>query len=277
MMCSVYARTIEFIQKKVVKSKESIDFFQKVCYIFACFCYFIYSYKYFHTLPDNVVEESKKDLVNPLQVVAQLSSFFFNYKYKRSDVRERQLLLLCFVFCVISTLYIIKVKHLFVCFMISIFCFVVYNRNIDYVPLAVLLFYTLDDSLAKWGFFLLFQQFVFYALSISLDKEQTVPGNFFFLFFPLYSIIFWEIFLSRFLSKRTKKPSCPLVGGQHCVYMFQKKEKSSISTCFLYLLHYKYIYRICLFAGYVGLEWLLYFCHWASTLSMGFTFIHLLE
>lgn len=59
--------------------------------------------------------------------------------------------------------------------MILIFCFHVYKKNIDYVPLAVLLLYTLDDGLAKWGFFLLFQQLTFYALSISLDKEQTVP------------------------------------------------------------------------------------------------------
>jgi len=141
---SLYERTIELIKKE----EDFFDFYLKVCYIFVCFCYFIYSYNFFKTLPE--VEESiKKDLVNPLQVVAQLSCFFFYFQYKRSDVRERQLILLCFVFCVISTFYIIKVKHFFLCFMISVFSVYVYKKNIDYVPLSVLLFYTLYDSLAK--------------------------------------------------------------------------------------------------------------------------------
>jgi len=43
------------------------------------------------------------------------------------------------------------------------------------MALSVLLLYTLDDSLDKWAFFLLFQQLTFYALSISLEKEQNVP------------------------------------------------------------------------------------------------------
>ena len=103
-----YERTIELIKKE----EDFIDFCLKVCYVFVCFCYFIYSYNFFNTLPE--VEESiKKYLVNPLKVVTQLSCFFFYFKYKRSDVRETQLILLFFVFCAISTLYTIKVKHFF--------------------------------------------------------------------------------------------------------------------------------------------------------------------
>ena len=97
---SLYERTIELIKKE----EDFIYFFIKVCYILASFCYFVYAYQYFAALPEAEVEESiKKDLVNPLQVVAQLSLFFFNFKYKRSDVRERQLTLLCFLLSVIST------------------------------------------------------------------------------------------------------------------------------------------------------------------------------
>lgn len=168
---SIYNRTIELIKKE----EDFIDFFLKVCYIFASFCYFVYAYQYFAALPEAEVEESiKKDLVNPLQVVAQLSLFFFYFQYKRSDVRERQLTLLCFWLSVISTLYLLKVKHFFFSFMIFLFCFHLYKKNIDYVPLAVLLLYTLEDGLAKWGFFLLFKQLSFYVLSRSLDQKQSV-------------------------------------------------------------------------------------------------------
>ena len=46
--------------------------------------------------------------------------------------------------------------------------------DLDYVPLVVLLLDSLDVGLAKWGFYLLFQQVAYYALSISLDKEQSI-------------------------------------------------------------------------------------------------------
>lgn len=73
MKCSVYARTIDFFHDFMVKEKESIDFFHKICFLLSCFLFFLYSYNYFIHLGDYC----KDDLLQPLQVLAQLSILCF--------------------------------------------------------------------------------------------------------------------------------------------------------------------------------------------------------
>lgn len=74
MKCSVYARTIDFFHDFLVKEKESIKFFHKISFLLFCFLFFLYSSNYFMEIDDYHGD----DLVNPLQVVAQLSLFFFH-------------------------------------------------------------------------------------------------------------------------------------------------------------------------------------------------------
>ena len=183
MKCSVYARTIEFFHDFMVKEKESIDFFHKLGFLISCFLLFFFSYNFYLSLDEN---HDNLNLVNPLQVVAQLCCFLFYFKSKRSDVRERHLILLCFIFSIMGTIYLKGINfglHFYIIFLLSI---LIYIKDFDYVPLVVLLFYSLDVGLAKWGFYLLFQQVAYYALSISLDKDQAIPQN---------RVIFAKIFL----------------------------------------------------------------------------------
>lgn len=51
-------------------------------------------------------EIEKGNLVNPLQVLAQLSCFFFNFKYPQKPARVRHCIILCFFLCLLSTLYL---------------------------------------------------------------------------------------------------------------------------------------------------------------------------
>lgn len=88
------------------------------------------------------------------------------------------------------TIYLKGINLLLLCYIIFIFSIFIYIFDLDYVPLVVLLFYSLDVGLAKWGFYLLFQQVAYYALSISLDKEQSIPPK---------KVIYTKIFLLNIL------------------------------------------------------------------------------
>jgi len=108
--------------------------------------------------------------------------------------------------------------------MISIFFVYVCKKNVGYVPLSVLLFYTLDDSLAKWGFFLLFQQLTFHALSISLDKEQNVPQRSVIQMAILSQLLQFLIGIQRgdcYLAEPTKLVA--LLSGASIVLIYLKK------------------------------------------------------
>lgn len=171
--CSVYARTIDFFHDLMVKEKDSIDFFHKISFLLSCFLFFLFSYDYFIDFDDD--NDKGANLVNPLQVVAQLSCYLFYFKFKRSDVRERHLSLLCFTLSILCTIYLKGINFGLLYFIISFLSIFIYILDLDYVPLVVLLFYSLDVGLAKWGFFLLFQLVAYSALSISLEKEQSIP------------------------------------------------------------------------------------------------------
>ena len=170
IQCSVYARTISFFRNRFLKEK---DFIHQSFYIITCFLFFQYSYSYFFTFEISTYQG--ENLVNPLQVVAQLSLYLFYYKYQRSDVRERHLILLCFICSVISTIFLKGINLGFECYIISILSIFIYIIDMDYVPLVVLLFYSIDVGLAKWAFFLLFQLVSYYVLEKFLDINQSIP------------------------------------------------------------------------------------------------------
>lgn len=150
--------------------------------------FFLYSYNYFIDFDDDNGENFH--LVNPLQVVAQLSCFLFDFQFQRSDVRERHLILLCFILSILCTIYLKGINFGLLCYIILILSIFVYIFDLDYVPLVVLLFYSLDVGLAKWGFY---QQVAYYVLCISLDKEQS--GHLYKNMMTEYSIINRLIFV----------------------------------------------------------------------------------
>lgn len=139
-------------------------------FILACFFFFLYSNNVFYSFYENYDYDN---LVNPLQEKAQLSFSLFDFQYTRWDVRERNLILLCFLLSVISTFYIKGIQFWLELDRISIFSILIYLRDIDYFQLGFLLNYSLDEGLSKWGFYLLFKQVAYYGLSISLDKEKA--------------------------------------------------------------------------------------------------------
>lgn len=59
--------------------------------------------------------------------------------------------------------------------LIPFYCFFICVFPLDYAIAFVLLYYSLEQGLAKWAFFLAFQQVAYYALSFLLDKEQLPP------------------------------------------------------------------------------------------------------
>lgn len=167
MKCSVYARTIEIFHDFMVKEKESIDFFLKVCYIFACFLVFVWSYK--QMFP----EIEKGDLINPLQVSAQVSSFLFFFWPPVKTARVKKLLFLCFMLCVVSSLHLKGIDE-GVLFLVLLLSFIIkYLIPLEYAFLSLLLGYFLDQGLAEWGFYLNFQQFGYCALSFFLERGQS--------------------------------------------------------------------------------------------------------
>ena len=110
---SISNRTKEYLKKEFHLTKEVRLFFVKINFIIASFLFFVLSY---HWLYPKI---EKGDLVNPLQIIAQLSCFFFYFKFERSDVRERHLILLCFTLSIICTIYLKGIHFGLLCYIIS--------------------------------------------------------------------------------------------------------------------------------------------------------------
>jgi len=98
---------------------------------------------------------------------------------------------------------------------------------LDYVPLVVLLFYSLDAELAKWGFHLLFQQIAYYTLSISLDKKSTVPQKtvIFTILFFLYIQLSIGLFVYNDLYLKEPSFLVALLSGASIIFLCIKKRE----------------------------------------------------
>lgn len=111
--------------------------------------------------------------MNPLQVIAQLSCFLFNFKYPFKPVRVRYLLLLCFFLSLLSSLHLQGIDWEILSLVLFFFLILIYFFPLDYANLIIFCGYFLDQGLAKWGFYLAFQQVGHFALSFFLEKEQS--------------------------------------------------------------------------------------------------------
>lgn len=86
-----------FMKKAFTLERQALMFFLKIGFIISSFGLFVWSYKLMFG------EVERGNLVNPLQVVAQLASFLFHLKY---PARVRHLLLLCFFLSLVSSLHL---------------------------------------------------------------------------------------------------------------------------------------------------------------------------
>lgn len=172
----VYERTKEWIKKtwlfrKMKKAftleRQAIVFILQNGFLITSFGIFILCYKLLFP------EIEKGNLVNPLQVIAQLSCFLFNFKYPLKPVRVRHLLLLCFFLSLLSSLHLQGIDWEILSLVLFFFLILIYFFPLDYANLIIFCGYFLDQELAKWGFFLAFQQVGHYALSLFLEKEQS--------------------------------------------------------------------------------------------------------
>src|SRR4051812_1831483 len=112
----------QFFKKKGQKilDRKEMEFHLQMTFLICSFVVFIYFYQ--HMFP----EMEDGNLINPLQVLAQLSCFLFNFKYCEKPGRERNLLILCFFLSQISSLYLLGIDWkllslVFFFFVISIF------------------------------------------------------------------------------------------------------------------------------------------------------------
>lgn len=86
-----------FMKKAFTLERQALMFFLKIGFLLSSFGLFVWSYKLMFG------EVERGNLVNPLQVVAQLSCFLFHLKY---PARVRHLLLLCFFLSLVSSLHL---------------------------------------------------------------------------------------------------------------------------------------------------------------------------
>lgn len=143
---------------------QAIMFFLQMGFLIASFGLFVWSYK--RMFP----EIEKGNLVNPLQVLAQVSCLLFHFRY---PARVRHLLLLCFFLSLLSSLHLKGIDGGVLSFVLLLFLIVIFFLPLDYAHLIVFFGYFLDQGLAKWGFYLAFQQVGYHALSFFLERGQS--------------------------------------------------------------------------------------------------------
>ncbi|XP_031375561.1 uncharacterized protein LOC116190023 [Punica granatum] len=143
--------------------RQAIIFFLQIGYLLTSFGLFVWAYKLMF------VKVEKGNLVNPLQVIAQLAGFLF----WRCSVRVRYLLLLSFFFSLCCSLHFQGIDREVLSFTLLLFLIVIFLIPLDYAYFIVFLGYFLDQGLAKWGFYLAFQQAGYHALSFVFERGQS--------------------------------------------------------------------------------------------------------
>jgi hypothetical protein len=128
--------------------------------------------------------------VNPLQVIAQLSCFLFNFKYNLKPLRERHLLLLCFFLSLLCSLHLQGTDWKILSLVLFLFIICKLLFPLEYVNLVVFFGYFLHQGLCRWGFYLAFQQVCHYALSFFLEKQLSAPNKKNFSFHGVCSSLF---------------------------------------------------------------------------------------
>lgn len=212
----VLERTKQFVKKRWLFRKKKGLFLQEG---FLCFTFLLFLFIYKLLFP----EMEKDNLVNPLQVVAQLCCFLFFFKYEKKPERVKHLLLLSFSFSITSTLYFLGIDLKIISLVFVLFFLVISFFPFDFAFFFILVSYSfsLDQGLARWGFYLAFQQGAYFCLALFLEKESSSTSKkrglsfLFLLFFQLlFGFYYFEkLFFIEYLKLAT------LVSGACIVFL----------------------------------------------------------
>lgn len=246
----VYERTKEWVNKKWLLQKikraftlerQALVFFLQNTFLITSFGIFIFCYRLMFP------EIEKENLVNPLQVIAQLSCFLFNFKFPLKPIRVRQLLLMCFFLSLLSSLHLqgkdweilSLVLFLFIIFLI------LFPLELDFANLLIFLGYFLDQGLAKWGFYLAFQQVGHYALSFFFEKQQSTPKKrlLSFILLLLIQLIFGFVYYEDFYLMEPLKLAALLSGA--CIIFLSLENRTKCA----FLIAFFFYFIISLFIG----------------------------
>jgi hypothetical protein len=217
---------------------QAIMFFLQIGFIIASFGLFVWSYKLMFR------EVEKENLVNPLQVITQVSCFLF---YLRYPARVRHLLLLCFFLSLLSSLHLKGIDGEVLSFVLLLFLIVIFLFPLDYSHLIVFFGYFLDQGLAKWGFYLAFQQVGYHALSFFLERGQSnaTPKKriLFFLFLVLIQSLYGLVNFGDFYFAEPLKLAALLSGA--CIIFISLAKR----TMWAFLLTFLFYFILSLFIG----------------------------
>lgn len=118
---------------KIKMEKSSILHFLKIGYMIIAFCIFVCSYKSLFPYMQS------KTLINPLQVLA---CFLFYYDLQLKE-RTKHLVIVCFLLCILSSLYLRGIDLQFILVvLIPLFCFFIGVFPGHTIPTSLLLFRT---------------------------------------------------------------------------------------------------------------------------------------
>lgn len=244
----VYERTTLWINKTWLFQKmkraftlerQAIFFFLQNGFLITSFGIYIFCYQLMYP------EIEKGNLVNPLQVIAQLSCFLFNFKYSLKQVRVRRLLLLCFFLSLLSSLHLQGKDWEILSLVLFFFIIIIILFPLDYANLIIFFGYFLDQGLAKWGFYLAFQQVGHCALSFFLAKEQSTPKKrlLSFILLLLIQLIFGFCYYEDFYLMEPQKLAALLSGA--CIIFLSLKRR----TKWAFLIAFIFYFLLSLYIG----------------------------
>jgi len=210
--------------------RQAIVFFLQYCFLITSFGIFIWCYQLMFP------EIEKGNLVNPLQVIAQLSCFLF---HPLKPVRVRHLLLMCFFLSLLSSLHLQGKDWEILSLVLFFFIIIIILFPLSYAHLIIFFGYFLDQGLAKWGFYMAFQQVGYYALSFFLAKEQSTPKKllFSYILLLLIQLIFGFFYYEDFYLMEPQKLAALLSGACIIFLSLERRTKwAFIIAFFLYLI-----------------------------------------
>jgi hypothetical protein len=186
-------------------------------------------------------------LPNPLQVIAQLSCFFFFFfSNKGGDVRQRHLCLFMLFCSMESSLYLQGIQIYFLFFFLFF-----YSISICFFPLEksekalffLLSVYCADCHLSKWGFYLVFQQLCYFFISFFLETQPFVFSrlSYFHILLNIQFLLGFFFYAEIYLKEPLRLAS--LLSGA-CIVFLCLRERAMREFCISFFMYFFFSYLI---------------------------------
>lgn len=197
------------------------------------------SYTFFYSLMFPEIE--KGELPNPPQVIAQLCSWFFQFKYQEGRVRERHMLLLSLFLSFLSSFFFRGGSpQLLVVFSLG-YVLVIYLFPLDSSELSLFLilsFYSCEQSLSKWGFFLVVQLFFFFLITLLFAKGQPCPKNRFVHFLCAGAFFLFHGFFSYNENSFSQPSKLSILFSGACIIYLCLKKRTKLELWFCFVVYF---------------------------------------